>query len=212
MAIDSSVMRARFRRTGVEQSEFSHDPLVQFRRWFADWCDTSPVEPTAAVLATVDDAGHPGARVMSTLVRDDDVVVFTDVRSRKAGGLGEGRRASVCFPWLTLARQVRIEGATQLLPDADLDAFFAARPRATQLLAWCSDQRSEVAERATVEREYQATDLRFGARPVPRPEEWVGFALVPDAVEFWQARSDLVHDRLRYLRDRDTWTLHRFRP
>jgi pyridoxamine 5'-phosphate oxidase len=192
------------------------DPLVVLAGWIDEARDAGALEPTAMVLSTVDEHG-PDARVVLCKGLDHGVVWFTNHTSAKGRQLSGDGRAAVTFHWESLERQVRVRGrATRLTPDED-DAYFATRPRTSQLGAWASGtQSAPVDDRTTLEAELAAVAARFKGGTVPRPDHWGGWRLEPTAVELWQGRPGRLHDRLRFTRDpvdRDgAWTLVRLRP
>jgi pyridoxamine 5'-phosphate oxidase len=189
--------------------------LEQFELWFADVRDAQLPEPTAMVLATADEHGHPAARtVLLKGVDGGGFVFFTNLQSRKGRQLAANPWASLVFPWHPLQRQVIVTGRAQPVDDAEADAYFATRAYGSQIGAHASRQSTVVPDRAFLENAYEQEQLRHppdGA--VPRPVYWSGFRVIPDAVEFWRGRPDRLHDRLRYrLLDGERWTLERLSP
>lgn len=182
------------------------------RRWIDEAGDAGAVEPTAMVLATVG-ADGPDARVVLCKGVDHGVVWFTNHRSAKGRQLAADPRAAVTFHLAELERQVRVRGRAERLDAAQDDAYFASRPRASQLGAWASgEQSAPVDDRAALEAELAAVERRFAGGPVPRPDHWGGWRLVPHEVELWQGRPGRVHDRLLCTRGGDGWDLVRLRP
>jgi pyridoxamine 5'-phosphate oxidase len=139
-------------------------------------------------------------------------VFFTNTTSRKGRELTANPRAALLFPWFVLERQVRIEGEAQPLTRLEVEAYFATRPRGSQVGAWASHQSQEVAGRAELEAAYADAELRFEGDQVPVPEEWGGYRVVPQAVEFWQGRPGRMHDRLVYRRTQEGWATVRLAP
>jgi pyridoxamine 5'-phosphate oxidase len=208
-----AAMRQEYETRGLSEHEVVDDPIVQFERWFADARQGGIAEPNAMTLATAGPDGQPSARVV--LLKGVDrrgLTFFTNLASRKSGELTANPRAALCFWWGPLHRQVRFEGTIERVEDAEADAYFASRPYGSQIGAWASHQSAVLADRA----ELEAAERRYGARfaegDVPRPEFWGGFRLVPQQVEFWQGRSNRLHDRLRYRRSADRWQLERLAP
>jgi pyridoxamine 5'-phosphate oxidase len=196
---------------------FDHaDPIEAFIAVFARAATTAPPPPadhTAAALATADAAGRPSVRMV--LVRHVDragFVFYTNYESRKARELEANPRAALCFFWHWLEEQVRVEGRVERTSAQQSDAYFATRPRGSQLAAWTSRQSTVLASRAELEAQYRAIEARFAEQPVPRPPFWGGFRIVPDEIEFWRAGADRLHDRLRYRRDGDGWRAERLYP
>jgi pyridoxamine 5'-phosphate oxidase len=198
--------------TAYNRRMASADPITEFlnavERARAHQVDTAPV-----ALATADAQGRPSARMV--LLRGADArgfAFFTNFNSRKGRELSENPHASLCFHWVTLDEQIRIEGPVERLPDSESDAYFASRPRGSQLGAWASDQSQPLPSRESLEERYREVERRFGDGPVPRPPFWGGFRLVPTRIEFWYGRPDRLHDRVVYIRDRAQWRIERLYP
>jgi pyridoxamine 5'-phosphate oxidase len=190
----------------------SANPITEFlnaiERAAARQVDTAP-----AALATADAKGRPSVRMVLLRGVDERGFVFhTNYNSRKARELTENPRAALCFHWPTLEEQVRIEGQVERLPPGESDAYFASRPRGSQLGAWASDQSAVLSSRETLEEAYREIERRFADGPVPRPPFWGGFRLVPERIEFWFGRPDRLHDRILYNRTADGWTIERLYP
>jgi len=184
---------------------FASDPIDQYltaaARARAHQIDTAP-----AALATADGSGNPSVRVI--LVRGVDArgfVFYTNYGSRKAVALTENPRASLCQHWPEIEEQIRVEGYVQLVEPAESDAYFAGRPRDSQIGAWASDQSATLASRAELKDRIAEVESRFGSGPVPRPPFWGGFRIVPVRMEFWYGRPGRLHERLLYERVDDTW-------
>ena len=190
----------------------SANPVTEFlnavERAHAHQVDTAPV-----ALATADASGRPS--VCMVLLRGIDergFVFFTNYGSRKGQELDRNPQASLCFYWPTLDEQIRVEGTIERLSEEESDAYFASRPRGSQLGAWASAQSRVLPSRESLEQEYRATEARFGDQLVPRPPFWGGYRLEPSQVEFWYGRPDRLHDRLLYTRDGGGWRIERLYP
>lgn len=192
------------------------DPIVRFEALLAaaHAVDRERLpEPTAMTLATVGSDGQPSARVvLLKSVGDDGFVFYTNVQSRKGRELTEDPRAALCFHWQPLEVQVRVEGRVERVPDEEADAYFATRPRISQLGAWASDQSAPLASMAELEQRLRDADARFAGGEVPRPPHWSGFRLTPRVIEFWHNRPFRLHERERYERDGAQWTMMRLFP
>lgn len=216
---DPAAQRRVYDRGALDAADLDadalHDPLAVLRTWLDDADAAGDPEPTAMTLAT-GDADGPDARVVLCKGVDHGVVWFTNHRSAKAHQLTVDPRAAVLFHWPVLERQVRLRGPAGRLADEEDDAYFASRPRGSQLGAWASGRQSApVADRATLEDDLAAATARFDGMAVPRPAWWGGWRLVPDVVELWQGRPGRLHDRLRLTRrvgDDVVWDLDRLRP
>jgi pyridoxamine 5'-phosphate oxidase len=189
------------------------NPILQFERWLAAAQETAVREPYAMTLATADARGVPAARmVLLRGVDERGFVFYTNYESRKGRELAANPRAALLFYWEPLQRQVRIEGLVSRVPAAESDAYFARRPRESQLGAWASAQSTVLPDRAALRAEFEAAVGRFADRPVPRPPHWGGYRLAPDTFEFWQGRPGRLHDRFRYWRDGAAWVIARLAP
>ncbi len=216
--MDLAQMREQYSEVGLREEDVADDPIVQFERWFTEWLSTKPYDVNAVILATTDGDGWPSARAVLLKGLDERGFVFhTNRRSAKGLDLDRSRRASLCFLWHPLERQVRVVGTVEHLPDDESDAYFASRPRGAQIAASASPQSEPVADRAELERLMAETEARFGPdETVPRPSYWGGYLVRPVTVEFWQGRRSRLHDRLRYRRSGPTpgagWVIDRLAP
>ena len=189
------------------------DPFAAFEAW---WQEAVAVvrEPEAICVATADASGQPRARMVLLRARDErGFCFFTNYQSRKGDDLAENPQAAILWYVEPLGRQVRIEGPVEKLTRLESDAYFAARPRGHQIGAHASDQSRPIASRAALEAQVAAVEERFGEEEVLRPEHWGGYRLVPDRFEFWQHRSDRLHDRIMYSRAPEGgWRRQRHQP
>ncbi|MGX6604341.1 pyridoxamine 5'-phosphate oxidase [Micromonosporaceae bacterium Da 78-11] len=201
-------------RGALSETDLAGDWATQFAAWFADATAVGLPEPNAMIVATADAAGHPSARTV--LLKGFDAsgfVFFTNYGSRKGGELSENPYASLVFPWFPIQRQVIVTGPVQRVSRLETEEYFGSRPRGSQLGAWASPQSTVVPDRAAVEAGLEAAVERFGDGPVPPPPHWGGLRVVPDAVEFWQGRSNRLHDRLRFRRTEErSWVVERLAP
>ncbi|MFC0526691.1 pyridoxamine 5'-phosphate oxidase [Phytohabitans kaempferiae] len=194
-------------------ADLAPDWWTQFDRWFADAVDAGLPEPNAMIVATADPAGRPSGRTVLLKGYDERGLVFyTNYASRKGTELAANPYASLVFPWYPMRRQVVVAGEVTRVPRAETEAYFASRPRESQLGAWASPQSRVVPDRAALDRAYEDASERF-PDGVPTPDHWGGFRVVPHTIEFWQGRTGRLHDRLRYRRtDQGVWIIERLAP
>jgi pyridoxamine 5'-phosphate oxidase len=211
---DLADQRRQYLEGGLRRAQLDPDPIAQLRRWLEDALTDERVgEATAMHLATVDDTGAPDGRVVLCKGLDTGVVFYTNYTSDKAVQLDHAGRAAITFHWDPLERQVRLRGHVERVSGEESDAYFASRPRGSQVGAWASDQSEPIASREALEEHARWVEARFDHEdPVPRPEHWGGYRLVPDRVEFWQGRPNRLHDRFRYVRHAGGWTITRLQP
>ena len=191
--------RRQYTKGGLREASMPDDPMVLFEQWQRDASVAGLADPTGVVVATVQPDGSIRQRfVLLKGVSEDGFVFFTNYNSDKAAALAQNDRSSMLFPWNELDRQVSVSGKVEKIAESESDAYFAARPRASQIAAWTSQQSQPIAGRGALEAQYQATLERFDGGDVPRPGHWGGFKLVPERIEFWQGGEDRLHDRFVY--------------
>jgi pyridoxamine 5'-phosphate oxidase len=201
-------------RPGLCAAMLAADPVTQFAAWMAEAVAAPLPEPTAMVLSTVSASGRPRARmVLLKGYAADGFVFYTNRTSRKASDLAEVPRACLLFPWHAMQRQVIIEGAVDALTPAESEPYFRSRPRGSQLGAWASRQSSVIGSRAELDERYAELARRWPeGTEVPMPDFWGGYRLIAETAEFWQGRTNRMHDRFRYRRDGGRWVIERLAP
>ena len=197
----------------LDESGVDPDPVSQFRRWFAGAEEAGQPEPHAMALATATPEGLPSLRwVLLRGLDERGFVFYTNGRSRKGRDLESNPRAAAAFRWWVLGRQVRVTGPVAPVAPEESDAYFATRPRGSQLGAWASAQSDVLTSRAALDGQLAAVTARFAGAPVTRPPWWGGFRITPEEVEFWQAHPDRLHDRVCYSRAGPAWRVERLSP
>jgi pyridoxamine 5'-phosphate oxidase len=212
-AQDLKDLRVDYGREPLEETGLATDPIAQFRHWFDEAAASGIPEPNAMSLATADDAGYPSCRTV--LLKDLDergFVFFTNYTSRKGRHLATNPRAAILFPWIALERQVEVTGRVEKLDDAESTAYFDSRPRGSRIGAWVSNQSTEIPSRQFLLERNDAFEKRFASGPIPRPDFWGGFRVIPETIEFWQGGHDRLHDRFRYTKTGDSWIRARLSP
>lgn len=212
---DLAALREEYARGGLAESDLLAEPVDMFRRWLAEAVQAGLHEPNAMVVATADAHGSPSARtVLLKGLSADGFVFYTNLGSRKGRDLAHNPRCALLFPWHPLERQVRVEGPVSLLPREAVAAYFASRPRGSQLGAWASHQSQVVGGREELTAAYDEVAARFEGRDVPVPDDWGGYVVRPEVVEFWQGRPGRMHDRLLYrpAPDGNGWVTERLAP
>lgn len=205
-------------RTDYSQSELLEtatdaDPVMQFTKWFDEAVKAGVKEPNAMGVSTVGADGHPSSRIL--LIKNFDrngFTWFTNYDSRKGAELEQNPYASLLFHWVDIERVVRIEGRVEKVTPEESDAYFHSRPVKSRLGAIASSQSRPIADRTELEARYAQVEAQFGDNP-PRPDNWGGYRLKPDYIEFWQGRRSRLHDRIAYTRDeKGTWKKTRLQP
>jgi len=207
-------LRVVYDKDVLLESALARDPLAQFAAWFEAALSSDEHEPNAMTLATADTYGQPSARIV--LLKGMDargLVFFTNYQSRKGQELAANPRASLLFFWPERQRQVRIEGRAERLPAADSDEYFASRPKASRIGAIASPQSQVIENRSVLEAKVdELTAVFSGTEWVPRPDFWGGYLVRPVRMEFWQGRSNRLHDRIEYILENNRWTKSRLAP
>lgn len=210
-------MRIKYEAGALSEDDVDEDPLKQFDLWFKEAAaDPEIQEPNAMAIASASSGASVSVRMVLLKHYDQrGFCFFTNYNSRKGRELQENCRAAFTVWWERLQRQVRVEGSVHKMPEDESEAYFASRPRGSQIGAWVSDQSSPATGgRAQLEAQEREFEARFAGGPVPKPPHWGGFRIVPDSVEFWQGRAGRLHDRLRYSRGGEgaPWALERLQP
>ena len=208
-----AALRRDYMQRGLDETDLDPDPFQQFAAWFQDALESKAVlEPNAMVLSTVSPEGQPRGRIVLLKGFDaDGFVFFTNQRSTKGQHLAANPRAGLTLGWIELERQVCIEGIVTPTPRAAVEAYFQTRPRGSRLGAWASHQSEVIPNRAMLAQRLAEADARHPGE-VPPPPEWGGYRLAPEQIEFWQGRTNRLHDRFRYRKSGDAWIIERLSP
>lgn len=201
------------REAPLDASDLDRDPIRQFAAWFQPRAVSGIPEDQAMTLATATKDGRPFARtVLLKEATERGFVFFTNYHSPKARQLVENPWATLVFYWPEVHRQVVVSGPVTQVSADESDAYFRTRPPGSQLGAWASPQSEPLESREALERRVAELDQQYAGRDVPRPPFWGGFRLVPETLEFWQGRTNRLHDRFRYSRDGERWVIERLAP
>lgn len=208
-----ALLRKDYTRASLSEQDVASDPVVQFAKWFDEARESQLPEPNAMSVATVGADGRPSSRIL--LIKEFDrhgFTWFTNYESRKGMELRASPYAALLFHWIELERQVRIEGRVERISAAESESYFQSRPLKSRLGAVASAQSRPIAHRALLDAKFSEAEEQYGEQP-PRPEQWGGYRLVPDRMEFWQGRSSRLHDRILYTLHADgLWQRERLQP
>jgi pyridoxamine 5'-phosphate oxidase len=205
--------RKEYNQGALDEGMVGPDPLTFFRRWYEEALQSEALEPNACALATVGSDMRPSNRMVLLKGLDERGLTFyTNYLSRKGRQLSENPFAALLFFWASRERSVRIEGEIEKISSEESAAYFASRPRASQLGAVASTQSSVARSRSELEEQLKEMDAQYSDKPIPRPDQWGGYRLKPTMYEFWQGRENRMHDRIRYVVHGGTWSIERLWP
>lgn len=205
--------RKEYSSRGLHRDEMQPDPVSQFSSWFAQAVELAIPEPNAMTLATVNAHGMPCQRTVLLKYFDTDgFVFFTNYGSRKAAQIAANPKVCLLFPWITLERQVIIQGRAETISTAESLKYFASRPRESQIGAWVSNQSEVISSRKFLMQKLAEIRDKFQHGEVPLPSFWGGYRVVAEEVEFWQGGPARLHDRFLYRRADHAWTMERLSP
>ena len=205
--------RVQYETAGLDLADLAATPIQQWHRWYDDAVEAGVAEPNAMTVSSNDAEGQPDARVvLAREVNDEGIVFYTNYESAKGIQLAGAPFASAVFAWLDLHRQVRVRGEIEVVSSEESDAYFASRPRESQIGAWASAQSQVITGREELEEAVVEMTQRFMGGDVPRPPHWGGLRIVPSTVEFWQGRPSRLHDRFRYAWAGTQWSISRLAP
>ncbi|MGA0200787.1 MAG: pyridoxamine 5'-phosphate oxidase [Prochlorotrichaceae cyanobacterium] len=197
--MDLSTLRREYSTQGLSRSLLDSDPFVQFEQWFQQATQAELLEPNGMILSTVDAQGMPMQRTVLLKYFDrQGFVFFTNYESRKAQHIQQNPQVCLLFPWWGLERQVIITGTASRISSAESFSYFLSRPRGSQLGAWCSQQSQVISSRQLLELQFAKMHEKFAQGEIPLPPFWGGYRVTPQSFEFWQGRSNRLHDRFLY--------------
>jgi len=198
---------------GLPEAAENRDPIELFAEWFDNASESGLLLPESAALATATPEGVPSVRMILLKGLDERGIVFyTNYGSRKAREIELNPRASLCFHWPVLERQVRVEGTVERASEVESSRYFATRTRGSRLGAWASRQSERIPSGTDLRSEVRRIDQTYPGNDVPLPPFWGGYILRPTRIEFWQGKADRLHERLVFERRNDTWEAHRLYP
>jgi len=212
--MDISDYRREYMSKGLDCEDLIENPFKQFEYWFRQASEAGIQDPNAFSVATVDAENSPTIRtVLLKLFDEQGFVFFTNYNSQKSKHIKLNPQVAMLFAWLSLNRQVKIEGHCEKISTAASLKYFATRPRGSQIGAWCSDQSEVIESRSFLEQKYREAAEKFKTGSIPLPSSWGGFRIIPQRIEFWQGRENRLHDRFQYTRQSDnTWSIERLAP
>jgi len=206
-------IRREYTQGRLDETTAADNPLTQFHAWFEAQKAELPDEPTVMTLASCDESGQPWQRIVLLKSYDEDgFVFFTNYTSNKGRQFELNPKAALHFSWLLQERQVMVQGIVTKISREETAEYFRSRPRQSQLGAWASEQSQPLADRATLEKRFEALQSEYEGQDVPVPEHWGGYRLSPQRMEFWQGGASRLHDRLEYRRSSEQWEKQRLNP
>ncbi len=206
-------IRKDYKLRSFSENEAATNPFEQFTSWFNEAVESNIDEVNAMTLATVNGKGKPSARIVLLKgVCESGFTFYTNYQSHKAKEMGENNNVALVFFWKELERQIRIEGTVKKASEDVSDTYFNSRPEESRIGAWSSPQSEVIASREILEKNVAEIKNRFAGKEIARPDFWGGYTVEPVLFEFWQGRSNRLHDRIEYAHDKNTWIKRRLAP
>ncbi|MFN5376742.1 MAG: pyridoxamine 5'-phosphate oxidase [Chitinophagaceae bacterium] len=206
-------IRKDYQLKSLSEHEVDQNPFAQFSVWWNEAVQSDIIEVNAMALSTVTSTGKPSSRIVLLKGYDEQgFVFFTNYSSDKGQQLTQNHFAALLFFWKELERQVRIEGVVSKVSEEESDAYFNSRPVGSRLGAWASPQSQKISDREVLNNELMKFTEQFDQENIPRPAHWGGYRVKPTRIEFWQGRSNRLHDRILYEQDNDNWQISRLAP
>lgn len=211
--INIEAIRTDYRLAALQEDDVDRNPISQFRNWFEQALQAKVIEVNAMTLATVDQEGKPAARIVLLKdIEDEGFVFFTNYQSNKGLDIAANPHVSLVFFWPDLQRQVRVNGQAAKVSEQLSTDYFHSRPLGSQLGAWASPQSRVITDRSVLDENLKVTTEQYKEQTVPKPPHWGGYLVKPYAIEFWQGRTNRLHDRILYRKDGNEWTINRLAP
>ena len=211
--VELQKLREEYSLSSLDESDVLQNPIEQFKQWIQEALKAGVPEPNAMNLATVDKDGKPHSRIVLLKGFDEKgFVFFTNYASDKGREIEANPNVSLCFFWIELERQVRIDGVAKKISKEESEAYFKSRPNKSQIGALASNQSEVVENRLFLEQKFEKLEAKFTEGEVPMPETWGGYVIKPSALEFWQGRRSRLHDRIKYEWKADNWIIKRLSP
>ena len=205
-------LRVSYEQGELNESDITHNPLDQFNNWLQEAIKNEVPEPNAMVLATVNKDGQPGARnVLLKSADDDGFIFFSNKNSDKASDLKQNPHCTLLFSWLSQHRQVIVKGKAEEISREESNTYFQTRPYGSRISAWVSEQSQVIKSREELETKVKEFMDKYPEN-VPMPDYWGGYLVKPESIEFWQGRPSRLHDRIRFTKKGNTWTIERISP
>lgn len=209
-----AALREDYQKDTLELSDINKNPIEQFNNWFQEALKSKELEPNAMTLATVDAAGFPNARIVLLKgIEDGQFIFYTNYESKKGQEIEANPKVALVFNWLSMQRQIRIQGTVEKLSPEKSTAYFQSRPKGSQIGAWTSPQSQVIEGRIALENKKIALEKQYESEAtLPRPEHWGGFKIEPVMIEFWQGRTSRLHDRITFTKVKNEWKIERLAP
>ncbi len=206
-------LREDYSKSSLDIKDVESDPIIQFQIWLDEAMESKIPEPNAMSLATVDGKGIPHNRIVLLKgIEKGRFVFYSNYLSDKGKEISGNQNVAICFLWKELERQVRIEGKATKMSRSESEEYFKTRPVKSQIGALASEQSSEIHDRQILEDRFEELNQKYADGNVPMPENWGGYLIKPDSLEFWQGRRSRLHDRIKFIQAGDKWNIKRLSP
>jgi pyridoxamine 5'-phosphate oxidase len=205
-------LRVSYEQGELNEADITHNPFEQFNNWLQEAIKNEVPEPNAMVLSTVNKDGQPGARnVLLKSADENGFIFFSNKNSDKASDLKQNPNCTLLFSWLSQHRQVIVKGKAEEISKDESNTYFQTRPYGSRISAWVSEQSQVIKNRAELEKRVKEFMDKYPEN-VPMPDHWGGYLVKPESIEFWQGRPSRLHDRIRFTKKSNAWTIERIAP